>query len=199
MSKLKYITVLLFLLLVEDALAYRPTVRKNRGWWHQEWTVDKNGDSIATIHALPVYVYSRKVDLRRYRRLVNAVKKVYPIAQIAKKEMEGMEEELAALPTRKAQKAYLAGVQKRIVKQYTPLVKRMTRYEGKVLLKLIDRETEYTAFQIIKEFRGGFVAGFWQTMAKLFGNNLKLDYDPENNIDDKQLEKIVVFYERGLL
>ena len=73
----------------------------------------------------------------------------------------------------------------------------MTISEGKVLLKLIDRETEFTAYEIIKDFRGGFVAGFWQAMAKLFGNNLKLDYQPETR--DRLLEQIVTYYELGWL
>ena len=73
----------------------------------------------------------------------------------------------------------------------------MTISEGKVLLKLIDRETEQTAYQIIKDFRGGFVAGFWQMFAKMFGNNLKLDYQPEKR--DKLLEQIVTYYEMGWL
>ena len=77
-----------------------------RGFWHQEWTVEK-GDSIPLVHVLPVYVFSRPVDLRRYRRLVDAVKKVYPIAQIAKAKMATMEEELCRLPTKKAQKEYI--------------------------------------------------------------------------------------------
>ena len=84
-----------------------------------------------------------------------------------------------------------------IVKKYTPVLKHMTVYEGRVLLKLIDRETKYTAFEIVKEFRGGFVAGFWQAMARLFGNNLKLEYDPDGS--DMMLEQIVVYYEAGLL
>jgi hypothetical protein len=132
-----------------------------RGFWHQEWTVEK-GDSIPLVHVLPVYVFSRPVDLRRYRRLVDAVKKVYPIAQIAKAKMATMEEELCRLPTKKAQKEYIKQIYHEIKDEYTPVLKHMTRTQGRVLLKLIDRETEYTAYEVLKEFRGGFVAGFWQ-------------------------------------
>ena len=70
-----------------------------RGFWHQEWCVEK-GDSVPLVHILPVYVFSRPVDLRRYRKLVDAVKKVYPIARIAKAKMAAMEEELCRLPTK---------------------------------------------------------------------------------------------------
>ena len=148
-----------------------------RGFWHQEWCVEK-GDSVPLVHILPVYVFSRPVDLRRYRKLVDAVKKVYPIARIAKAKMAAMEEELCRLPTKKAQK-------------------HMTRTQGKVLLKLIDRETEYTAYEVLKEFRGGFVAGFWQGVSRIFGQNLKSEYDKQN--EDRMIEQIVIYYEAGLL
>ncbi len=170
--------------------------RRDRGIWYQTATIE-NGDSVAVVHILPVRKYARKKDMRRYAKLIRAVKKVYPIAQEAKREMALMEEELRRLPSKKDRELYTKGIQKMIIKKYTPVLKRMTVYEGRVLLKLIDRETEYTAFEIVKEFRGGFVAGFWQAMARLFGNNLKLEYDPDGS--DKMLEQIVVYYEAGLL
>lgn len=170
--------------------------RRDRSIWYQTATIE-NGDSIAVVHILPVRKYARKRDMRRYSKLIRAVKKVYPIAQEAKREMALMEEELRRLPSKKDRELYTKGIQKMIIKKYTPVLKKMTVYEGRVLLKLIDRETEYTAFEIVKEFRGGFVAGFWQAMARLFGNNLKLEYDPDGS--DKMLEQIVVYYEAGLL
>ncbi len=170
--------------------------QQSHGFWHQEWTVE-NGDSIPMIHSLPVYVFSRPVDLRRYRKLVAAVKRVYPIAQIAKARMAEMEEELCRLPTKKAQKAYIKQVYHEIKEEYTPVLKHMTRTQGRVLLKLIDRETEYTAYEVLKEFRGGFVAGFWQGVSRIFGQNLKSEYDKEG--EDRMIEQIVVYYEAGWL
>ncbi len=175
----------------------RAIIHRGRGYWHQEWTRDKSGDSIATVHMMPLYKYNRGIDARRHYKLIRTVKKVYPLAQIARAEMAGMEEELRRLPTKKEQHAYVKGIEKRITEQYTPLIKRMTRYEGKILVKLIDRETEFTAYQIIKEFRGGFVAGFWQGLARIFGNNLKLEYERDG--EDKLIEQIVLYYEAGLL
>ncbi|MDY5242009.1 MAG: DUF4294 domain-containing protein, partial [Alistipes senegalensis] len=166
------------------------------GFWHQEWTVER-GDSIPLVHILPVYVFSRPVDLRRYRRLVDAVKKVYPIAKIARAKMATMEAELTRLPTKKAQKEYIKQVYHEIKEEYTPVLKRMTRTQGRVLLKLIDRETEYTAYEVLKEFRGGFVAGFWQGVSKIFGQDLKSQYDKDG--EDRMIEQIVIYYEAGLL
>ena len=190
--------LLLSLVSRADAVAQsRNYVNRGRGWWHQEWTTDKGGDSIATIHMMPLYKYNRGIDARRHARLIRTVKKVYPLAQIARQEMANMEDELRRLPTKKEQHAYVKGVEKRIVEQYTPLIKRMTFYEGKVLCKLIDRETEYTAYEVIKEFRGSFVAGFWQGIARIFGNNLKLEYKRDS--EDKLIEQIVLYHEAGLL
>ena len=95
-----------FFALLASTAIYHVQAQRGHGYWHQEWTVEK-GDTIPMIHSLPVYVFSRPVDLRRYRRLVDAVKKVYPIAQIAKARMAEMEEELCRLPTKKAQKDYI--------------------------------------------------------------------------------------------
>ena len=143
-----------WLLLLITLAAALPGAQAQGGrvFWHQEWTVEK-GDSIPLVHVLPVYVFSRPVDLRRYRRLVDAVKKVYPIAQIAKAKMATMEEELCRLPTKKAQKEYIKQIYHEIKDEYTPVLKHMTRTQGRVLLKLIDRETEYTAYEVLKEFR----------------------------------------------
>lgn len=187
-----------YCLLLMLALVALPEARAQggRGYWHQEWAVEK-GDSIPLVHVLPVYVFSRPVDMRRYRRLVDAVKKVYPIAKIAKAKMAHMEEELCRLPTKKAQKAYIKGIYHEIKDEYTPVLKRMTRTQGKVLLKLIDRETEYTAYEVLREFRGGFVAGFWQGISKIFGQNLKSEYDGDG--EDKIIEQIIIYYEAGLL
>lgn len=190
----KRLLILLLSLIAICAVSFGQ--RRDRGIWYQTATIE-NGDSIAVVHILPVRKYARKKDMRRYAKLIRAVKKVYPIAQEAKREMALMEEELRRLPSKKDRELYTKGIQKMIIKKYTPVLKRMTVYEGRVLLKLIDRETEYTAFEIVKEFRGGFVAGFWQAMARLFGNNLKLEYDPDGS--DRMLEQIVVYYEAGLL
>ncbi len=185
-----------FPLLLAVAAYGSAQVQQGHGYWHQEWSIEQ-GDSIPMIHSLPVYVFSRPVDLRRYRRLVDAVKKVYPIAQIAKKRMAEMEDELCRLPTKKEQKAYLKQVYNEIKEEYTPVLKHMTRTQGRVLLKLIDRETEYTAYEVLKEFRGGFVAGFWQGVSRVFGQNLKSEYDREG--EDRMIEQIVVYYEAGWL
>ncbi len=167
-----------------------------KGHWHQGWTTVE-GERIPHIHILPVYVFDKGVDKRRYWLLVNAVKKVYPLAQTAKELMADMEDEMAALKTEKEQKEYVKGVYKAIVDEYTPVLKKMTRTQGRVLLRLIDRETEYTAYNIVHEFRGRFLAGFWQGVSKVFGQDLKAEYGEAK--EDEIIEQIVLYYEAGLL
>lgn len=188
---------LLLLVLFTIGFAMPSHARRNQGYWFMESVVDEYGDTIAMVHILPVYKYNRPIDMRRYQRLVNAVKKVYPIAQKAREEMSRMEDEMCRLPTRADQKKFVREIEKRITAEYTPVLKKMTRFEGRVLVKLIDRETEYTAYQIVKDFRGGFVAGFWQGIAKLFGHNLKSEYDKDG--DDRMIEQVIIYYEAGLL
>ena len=170
--------------------------RRARGYT-RAWVEVEQGDSVQNIAVLPIYVFRRPADLRKYQRMVIAVKKTYPIAKVARQRMAEMEEKLLTLPTRKAQKAYTKQVEQQIKEEYTPVLKKMTRSQGKVLLKLIARETEYSSYEIVRVFRGGFTAGFWQGVAKIFGANLKTEYDRED--EDRMLEQIVTLYEAGLL
>lgn len=192
----KYLLGVWFVLLLFGTLFEAGAQSRRRGYLLQEWTVE-HGDSIPLIHLTPVYVFARPADLRRYRKLVDAVKKVYPVAQLARAKMADMEEELLRLPTKRAQKAYIKQVYEEIKEEYTPVIRKMTRTQGKVLLKLIDRETDYTAYEILREFRGGFVAGFWQGVSRIFGQDLKAGYD--KNGEDRIIEQIIVYYEAGLL
>ncbi len=194
-KRLAHLSLALLLLLAARTSASGQTPH-GRGYSRSELTV-VGGDTMTMIHIMPVPVFRRPIDLRRYRRLVEAVKCVYPIAQIAKARMAEMEAELLRLGSRKEQKAYIKGIYHQIKEEYTPVLKHMTRTQGRVLLKLIDRETDHTAYEVLREFRGGFVAGFWQSVSRIFGQNLKSEYDREG--EDRLIEQIVVYYEAGWL
>ncbi len=156
-----------------------------------------DGERIPHINIMPVYVFSKGIDKRKYWRLVAAVKKVYPLAQKAKDMMADVESELGNFTSKKEQKEYINTLYKELLDEYTPVLKKMTRTEGRVLLRLIDRETEYTAYNIVHEFRGRFLAGFWQGVSKVFGHDLKAEYGESK--EDAIIEQIVVYYEAGLL
>lgn len=169
---------------------------RTKGYWHQEW-VEEDGEKIAMIHVLPVRCFARGLDARRYWRLVQAVKKVYPVAKLAREKMSDMEGELAKLETKKEQKAYIKDIYNELLEEYTPVLKKMTRTQGRVLVRLIDRETEYTAYEVLHEFRGAFVATFWQGIGRLFGQDLKSEYGSSK--EDQIIEQIIIYYEAGLI
>lgn len=187
---------MLLLLAAGEVTAQQRVAKRPRGARRSGWAI-MGSDSTLQVDILPVYVFNRPADLRKYRRLVDAVKKVYPLAQIAKGKLYEMEQQLLTIRGKKRQRAYIKHCYNQILEEYTPVAKRMTRTQGRVLVKLIDRETEYTAYEVIREFRGGFVASFWQGVGKLFGHDLKSQYNKED--EDRVLEQIVLYYEAGLL
>lgn len=197
MKRLLHILLIAALLLVSSYDASAQRYQRVRGVRSAYWGVDSRGDSTLYVTLLEVRVFHRARDLRNYQRMVRAVKKVYPLAVEAAKRMENLDQELAKLEKRKDRKAYTKAIEDALKEEISPMLWKMTRYEGKILLKLIDRETNHTVFGIIKDFRSGFTAGFYQALAKLFGNNLKLEYDPEG--EDEMLEYIVKYYKAGIL
>lgn len=197
MKRLIHILLLALLLLASTSELSAQRYKRVRGARSIHWGVDNRGDSTLYVTLPEVRIYNRARDLKNYQRMVRAVKKVYPLALEAAKRMENLEEELAKYERRKDRKAYTKAIEDALKREITPMLWKMTRYEGKILLKLIDRETSHTVFGIIKDFRSGFTAGFYQAIAKLFGNDLKLEYDPEG--EDEMLEYIVKYYKAGLL
>lgn len=156
-----------------------------------------DGDTIQVFDMYPAYKFRRAIDQKRYAKLIRNVKIVYPIAKEAKRRLAEMEKYMLSLPTDKEQKAYIKEMEKAIKDEYTPVLKKMTFSQGKVLIKLIDRETNRTSYSLVRELRGGFRAFFYQGIGKLFGMNLKETYDKDG--DDKMIEHIIVLYEAGLI
>ena len=154
-------------------------------------------DTMMVVDVIPVMVFKRPIDARRYARLIYNLKKVYPIAKEANRMLEAMEEHLKTLKSKKAQDAFVKAMEREIKAKYTPVLRKMTFSQGKILIKLIDRETSRTSYQLVKEFRGGFSAFLWQGVARIFGANLKDRYDKDG--DDKIIEKLIILYEAGLL
>lgn len=160
------------------------------------------GDSITVIILPEVPVYpplkfkSRK-DYIRYNKLIYNVKKTLPIAKRVNQTIAETYEYLEKLPTKKAKDAHIRAVEKGIKQQYTPEMKKLTYSQGKLLIKLIDRECNQNSYQIVKAFFGPFKAGFYQTFASVFGASLKKGYDPET--DDRLTERVVRLVEIGAL
>ena len=140
---------------------------------------------------------SRKVWVRRYDRLVYNLKTVYPYALIVRERLGQVNEELARMKTDKERRKYIKQFEKDIFGEYEDDVRNMTITQGRLLLKLIDRETQNTSFELIRLYRGGLSAAFWQGIARIFGTNLKEEYDPYGA--DVVIELILQDIEAGRL
>ncbi|MDR3245059.1 MAG: DUF4294 domain-containing protein [Prevotellaceae bacterium] len=144
----------------------------------------------------PVYIihWKNKKDYRNYRRMVYNLKKVYPYAQIAKKKLSELDAKYQS-GSNKEKKEIVKTLEKELFSEFEAPLKNLTISQGGMLIKLIDRETGKTSYSVLKDFKGGFRAVFWQGVARLFGNNLKAQYDKYG--EDKILEELVLMCEDG--
>ncbi len=142
-------------------------------------------------------IFQNKTDAIRFTRLVRNVKKVYPYAKITGIKVKEFDEIIKNAKNEKDRKEKMKAAEDELKAQFEDDVKNMTFKQGVLLIKLIDRETGNSSFELIKEFRGRFMASFYQTIGRLFGYNLKTTYDPEG--EDKEVEKIVQMIENGAI
>ena len=175
-----------------DSPTFVPTVKVGK--------VLFEGDSIQYMEMNNVYVYPQltftsKKQAKAYMRLVTNVKKVLPIAKEAKQLLYETTEILETLPTQEAKEAHMKKVESEIFKTYKPRMKKLTYSQGKLLIKLIDRECHSSSYEMIQAFMGPFRAGFWQTFAWAFGASLKKEYDAEGT--DRLTERVVLMVEAG--
>jgi hypothetical protein len=140
---------------------------------------------------------SSKRQIRRNKRLLEKVVKVYPYAHLAGELMKDYERELSQISSEREQKMFLKEKESALHAQFEGELKKMTISEGIILIKLIDRETGDTSFGLIQELKGNFSAFMWQSVARLFGHNLKSNYDPHG--EDWYIEMIVQEIELGLI
>ena len=160
------------------------------------------GDTIPVIHMRDVYIYQRpKFKNRRqeryYWRTVRDVKKTLPIAREVRGIIIETYEYLLTIPDEKVREEHLATVEKGMLAQYTPQMKKLTFSQGKMLIKLVDRECDQTGYELIRTFMGSFKASFYQAFAALFGASLKKGYDPDG--DDAEIEEIIYWVDQGVL
>ena len=162
------------------------------------------GDTIPVVFLREVYVYpplrfKSKKQERFYWRTVRDVKKTLPYAQLIAREMQFTDSVLATMPLKKEQQAYMNKYERQLFKKYEKSFRGMTARQGFMLMKLVDRQCDQTSYEVIKYYKGGFVAFFWQGIARLFGNNLKVEFDAEMNEEDKIVNRIITLVEAGQL
>ena len=160
------------------------------------------GDTIASLRLPTLYVFKpmvfkNKRKQQAYNRLVRNVKKTLPIAKEVNRAIIETYEFLQTLPDEKAREKHLILVEKGVKEQYTPRLKKLTFSQGKLLIKLIDRESNSSSYELVKAFLGPFKAGFYQAFAAIFGASLKKEYHPED--EDALIEQIVLQVESGQL
>jgi len=136
-------------------------------------------------------------DKQKYDKLKRDVKKAYPYALLAKAKLQEYDNQLALIKGENERKAFAEKAEKELIKQFEKDMRNLTRSQGKILCKLIDRETERTTYTIVKQYRGSFAAVMWQGVARIFGGNLKDDYDP--NGDERTIEHIVGLIDMGVI
>jgi hypothetical protein len=162
----------------------------------------EGGDTIIYKNLNEIWVFPRKDfknrrQEKRYSRYINKVKKVYPLAVEARKLLEKYEPEYSALVEQRDRRRLMKKLEKELLAEHKEKLKKWSISDGKILIKLIDRETKRTSYSLIKDFRGDVSAVFWQGIARIFKNNLKTEYDPTG--EDRVLEEIVTLIEMGYL
>jgi hypothetical protein len=164
--------------------------------------VERNGITLPEINIKEVLIVGsprseKKLPYWKYDRLIYNLKKVYPYAVIVKSRLAEINAGLEKIKDDHARKKYLRQTERELFGEYEDDVKDMTITQGRLLLKLIDRETANTSYDLIRQYRGSFSAAFWQSIARIFGTNLKEGYDPEG--EDLLIESLMHEIENGNL
>ena len=159
-------------------------------------------DSIKYVEMSNIYVYGPLVfknekQRRAYDKLVRNVKKTLPLAKQVNKLVIVTYEDMQTLPSDKARKQHLKEKEKQLKADYTPKMKKLSLSQGKLLIKLVYRETNSSTYELVKAFLGSTKASFYQAFAWMFGASLKKVYDPEG--EDKMTERVVRMVEAGQL
>jgi len=159
-----------------------------------------NGDTLYE-STLPEYIvfptlrFKNKRQEKFYWRTVRDVKKCLPYAKMITQDMAYADEELAKLPDDKARRKWWRAFERHLFKKYEKDFRGMYASQGLMLMKLMDRETNRTSYDLIKQYKGKSVANFWQFIAKLFKNDLKEEYDAEDK--DRIIERVIILVEAG--
>jgi hypothetical protein len=165
-------------------------------------SLDENGDTMANVMYYTCVISTPKLfanakEKAKWDKLKYDVKAAYPYAILAKMKLAEMDSQLVTVKGDKARKDFTDKCEKELTAQFSADMRNLTYSQGKILFKLLDRETGSTTYQIIQQRRGNFSAFMWQGVACVFGNNLKSDYDPTG--DDAKIEEVVQLIEMGLI
>ena len=208
----RYIPLLLTLLILcsplslradEDAGSAAPRLKVQYVTARYRFT-DEEGEEVTMtvlrdVTVFPPMKFKNKKQEEFYWRTVRDVRKTLPYAKLAFTTLCETYEYVQTIPDKKEREKHLSRLEKEIFAQYKPAMQKMTRNQGKVLLKLINRETDQSSYSIVKAFLGSFRAGFWQTFGRFFGMNMKAGFHPDKNEEDAIIERVATLIEQGAL
>lgn len=203
MQIIKWYIWLLFILLNITEIKGQVIFQKNVvSEGHQRAYIDKNNDTIPIVRLRTVYVYpevkfKNKKEQQQYTKLVRDVKRTLPYAKMIYDTLIETYEYIKTLPNDKARQDHLKRMEKELFKEYKPELKKLTFTQGKLLIKLVDRECNQSSYNLVKAYLGTFRASFWNLFAGMFGASLKTEYDPKGK--DALTERVVVLVENGLI
>lgn len=185
----------------EEEVQLKVEVNPYRGHYY---FVDMYGDTVRMTIFKDFYVFAplkfkNKKEEQFYWRTVRDVRKTLPYAKLAYSTLCETYEYIQTIPDKKVREKHLKRLEKDIFNRYKPVIKGFTKGQGKVLLKLINRETDQSSYSIVKAFLGTFRAGFWQTFGRFFGMNMKAGFHPEKNREDAVIDRVATLIEQGVL
>jgi hypothetical protein len=154
--------------------------------------IDEDTIIISKVPEVEILAFKDSDEKLRYYILKRKVLKVYPYSLTAKVKLGAIQDGLDSIPKRRHKKRYTKEVAKWVKEEYAEQLKNLTMSEGRILVKLIYRETQITSYQLVKSYRGRFNAFFWQTLSKFYNNDLKTKYDPINDREDMLIEHIIL-------
>jgi hypothetical protein len=199
-------SILVLLFIAAEASGQKDSIKAKNdtlpGKFYLIQEVERDGVKLPEIEIKEVTVHARpsraqRSEYRQYEKLVFNIKKVYPYALIVRVKLADVSEELKNIPDERERKKYLRSVEKDVFAEYQDDIENMTISQGRLLIKLIDRETQNTSYTLIRDYRGKFSAAFWQSVARIFGTNLKEEYDPYG--EDALIEAIINEIDAGRL
>lgn len=195
---------LAFIFLLLPALfLVRPTAAAQEHWQERifmEYYVEMPGDTVYVDTISPAIVFPRirntkDPDVKKYYKLVYNFSKVYPYTDVAVNVVREADLKLAAMRRRRDKEKYVDAVADQLLDDFTSVARHMTVSQGKLLTRLIDREIGKTPYSIVKDYKSGVAAGFWQGVAKMFGQDLKTHYDPKG--EDRMTEYLIEKWNEG--
>ncbi|MEX1187933.1 MAG: DUF4294 domain-containing protein [Bacteroidia bacterium] len=165
------------------------------------YIITESGDTLPVVNLTSVVIseersFSSKREARKWSRLKRDVAKVYPYSKLAGKKLKSYNDLMIGKSERE-QKRLMEKAEDELKEEFEDDIRNMTINQGRILIKLIDRETGNSSYELVKDLRGTFQAFFWQSLARIFKTNLKSSYNPQANSEDKMIEDIIETIENG--